>query len=151
MGGFNDVQLEIANSEDINLIGRHFKGIPQDVKLQKAFEEMEKIKNTLPDAVLHTIYFAEPAGKLDTMEVFVGIESKWIEKDSGWDKISFSGENTIIATIKAHRFVMPSPLKIKNEIIGFAKQNGLPQPDTFIDQIVGLDEVKVIGIKNKKQ
>ena len=150
LGGFNDVKLEVTHSEDFNLIGRHFKGIPQDEKLQMAFQEIEKIKNDNPEAVLHTIYYAEPAGKLDTMEVFVGLESKWMENKSGFDQVSYSGKNAIIATIKAHRFVMPGPLKIKKKIIDFSKDNSLPEPDVFIDQIVGLDEIKVIGINRKK-
>jgi hypothetical protein len=45
---------------------------------------------------------------------------------------------------------MPSPLNIKNKIIAFAKEKGLPEPDVFIDQIIGTDEVKVIGIKTNK-
>lgn len=150
MGGFKEVKLEVSNTADINLIGRHFRGIPQDEKLRTVFQEIEKIKNDNTGAVLHTIYYAEPAGKLDTMEVFVGLESKWMENKIGYDQVSYSGENVIIASIQAHRFVMPSPLKIKNEIIGFAKHNGLPEPNVFIDQIVGFDEVKVIGIKNTK-
>jgi hypothetical protein len=150
MGGFNEVQLEVLESKDINLSGRHFIGIPQDKKLAKAFQEIEKIKNTYPDAVLHTIYYAEPSGKLDTMEVFVGLESKLMDKSVKYDQVIFTGENVIIATIKSHRFVMPGPSKIKNIIIDHAKENNLPVPDVFIDQIVGLDEVKVIGIKSAK-
>ncbi|MCL6257726.1 hypothetical protein M3O96_01410 [Aquiflexum sp. TKW24L] len=150
MGGFNEVQLEVIDTDKIDLLGRHFKGIPQDEKLGKAFQEMEKIKNATPGSTLHTIYFAEPAGKLDTMEVFVGLESQWMDKKIDFDQVSYSGEKAIVASIKAHRFVMPSPLKIKNKIIDFAQQNGLPEPDIFIDQIIGLDEVKVIGITSKK-
>jgi hypothetical protein len=149
MGGFNEVKLEIVDTEKIDLLGRHFKGIPQNEKLQMAFQEIEEIKNANPGSLLHTIYFAEPAGKLDTMEVFVGLESKWINDKAGFDQVAYSGKKTIVATINAHRFVMPGPLKIKNQIIGFALENGLPEPDIFIDQIVGLDEVKVIGIKSK--
>jgi hypothetical protein len=81
------------------------------------------------------------------MEVFVGLESKWIDQNAGYNQVTYSGKNVIIATIKAHRFVMPGPLKIKNKIIDFAKVNGLPEPDIFIDQIIGPDEVKVIGTK----
>lgn len=150
LGGFNEVQIEVVDIPDINLSGRQFKGIPQDEKLGKVFEEMENIKNSNPGAKLHTIYYAEPAGKLDTMEVFVGIESQWISQNSGLEEISFSGKSAIVATIKAHRFVMPGPLKIKNKIISFAKENNLPQPDIFIDQIIGPVEVKVIGIKLSK-
>jgi hypothetical protein len=149
LGGFNEVQVEVADIQDINLSGRHFKGTPQDEKLGKAFEEIEKIKNDNPGSKLHTIYFVEPAGKLDTMEVFVGIESKWMEKPARFDQMSYSGENAIVATIKAHRFVMPGPLKIKQKIIDFSNKNSLAEPDVFIDQIVGLDEIKVIGIKSK--
>ena len=150
MGGFNEVQLDVQREKDIDLSGRHFKGIPQDEDLAKAFQEIEKIKNTHPDAVLHTIYYAEPSGKLDTMEVFVGLESKLMDKSVRYDRVSFSGGNVIIATIKAHRFVMPGPLKIKNKIIGYAKENNLPIPNVFIDQIISPDEVKVIGIKSRK-
>ena len=69
MGGFNEVQLEVLDRKDINLSGRYFRGIPQDEKLGVSFMEIEKIKNTHPEAALQTIYYAEPAGKLDTMEV----------------------------------------------------------------------------------
>jgi hypothetical protein len=150
MGGFNEVHIEVVEDVNIDLVGRKFKGIPQDEKLTKAFQEIESIKNNNPGAALYTIYYSEPAGKLDTMEVFVGLDSKWIGDTTGFETISFSNENAIVATITAHRFVMPSPLKIKNKIIVFAKENSLPEPVVFIDQIVGLNEVKVIGIKKTK-
>jgi len=147
LGGFNEVHVEIVNQEKFELSGRFFKGIPQDEKLGIAFKEIEEIKKANPGAALHTIYYSEPAGKLDTMEVFVGLESKWMDQEAGYDQVTYSGKNAIIATIKAHRFVMPGPLKIKNKIIAFAKVNSLPEPDIFIDQIIGPDEVKVFGTK----
>jgi hypothetical protein len=147
LGGFREVQLEVVEAMKLDLSGRVFKGIPQDEKLAKAFQEIENLKNANPGSALYTIYYSEPAGKLDTMEVFVGLESKWMENPTGYDTILFSGEKAVVATLESHRFVMPSPLKIKNKIIAFAQEKGLPEPDVFIDQIISPDKVKVIGVK----
>lgn len=148
LGGFNPVQIGLVDLGEIKLTGIHFKGRPQDDGLKEAFRKVENLKNLNPGAVLHTIYFVEPAGKLDTMEVFVGLESKWLNKESELKTVSMDGDKAIVASISAHRFVMPGPNKVKTKIESFAKVQGLDQPGIFIDQIIGPNEVKVIALRD---
>jgi hypothetical protein len=148
-GGFNEIVVERKNLGQIKLSGIHFRGTPLDESLKDAFLTIETLAQVSEDATLHTIYFLEPAGKMDTLEVFVGLESKWHYNQEGLTTVDFDGSSAIVASIKAHRFVMPGPEKVKNKIREFAKKNKLEEPDLFIDQIVDSDLVRVIGIQNK--
>lgn len=148
LGGFNAIQIEIEDLGQIELSGVQFRGRPQDEALREAFQRIEDLKKRNPESTIHTIYYAEPAGKLDTMEVFVGLESKWMLNEEGLKKISLEAKSAIVATISAHRFVMPGPLKVKAKIESFAKDQGLPKPEIFVDRIIGPNEVKVIALSN---
>lgn len=148
LGGFNAIQIEAKDLGLIELSGIQFRGRPQDEALREAFQRIEDLKKQNPESALHTIYFSEPAGKLDTMEVFVGLESEWIMNEEGLNKISLGAKSAIVATITAHRFVMPGPLKVKAKMEAFAKNNDLPKPEIFVDRIIAPNEVKVIGLVN---
>ncbi|MFD2200318.1 hypothetical protein [Shivajiella indica] len=148
MGGFNDIEVNQENLGQIELSGVHFQGTPMDESLKNAFLTIEDLTKENKGAKLHTIYFQEPAGKRDTMEVFVGIESKWTKNQENLIYLEFDGSAAIVAEIKSHRFVMPGPEKVKDEIREFAKNNQMEEPDLFIDQIIDSDLVRVIGIKN---
>jgi hypothetical protein len=148
LGGFNEIEVERENLGSIELTGIHFRGTPMEESLKDAFLTIEDLLKESDDAKLHTIYYLEPEGKRDTLEVFVGIESKWINKQPNLISVEFDGSQAIVAQIKAHRFVMPGPEKVKEKIRYFAKTNQLEQPDLFIDQIVGPNQIRVIGIKN---
>lgn len=147
LGGFNDIQVERENLGSIELTGIHFRGTPMEDSLKDTFLSIEDLIKESDEAKLHTIYYVEPGGKRDTLEVFVGTESKWIDKQKNMISLEFDGSQAIVARIKAHRFVMPGPEKVKEKIRDFAKTNQLEQPDLFIDQIVGPKQIMVIGIK----
>lgn len=143
LGGFNKVELESVTSFDLKLQGLVYRGTPQDEKLGQTFEQVGKIalENNLP---LYTIYTVEPAGKLDTMEVFVGVDADGIIPD--FEMKSFQSNQIILAKINAHKFVMPGPNKVKNSMKEFAKAKNIKSPTVFIDKIISTDEVHVIGI-----
>lgn len=148
MGGFREIELEVVENPSIELSGLRFVGIPQDKRLRESFAQMEQVLQKHPEARLHTIYFREPAGKLDTMEVFVGIEKKWLtEEQTGFEDLNLSAPQAAVARIYRHRFVMPNPETVKASLQDFAKANKLPEPTLFIDQIISPQEVRVIAIK----
>lgn len=146
LGGFNQIEITQTNLGTIELTGKIYRGIPGNESLKETFIIMEELQRNHPESRLHTIYFIEPAGKLDTMEVFVGVESRWITDKNGLTNLQFDGSTAIVANIQAHRFVMPGPNRVKNEILEFAKENRLVEPKIFIDQIIGPEAVKVIAL-----
>lgn len=146
LGGFNNIEITQTNLGIIELTGKTYRGIPGNESLKETFVMMEELQRSHPESRLHTIYFVEPAGKLDTMEVFVGLESKWITDKTDLTDLQFNGETAIVASIQAHRFVMPGPNRVKNEILEFAEENNLIAPKIFIDQIIGPEAVKVIAL-----
>lgn len=148
LGGFNNIEIERQNLGQIELSGIHFLGTPVDESLKDAFRTIETLTKESEGAKLHTIYYLEPEGKRDTMEVFVGIESQWTKNQESLVSLEFDGSSAIVAHIKAHRIVMPGPEKVKNKIREFAKLNQLEEPDLYIDQIVDSNRIRVIGIKN---
>jgi hypothetical protein len=147
-GGFNDIEIGEEDLGEIALVGIHYRGTPQDPELKKAFEKMENLANTNAEAFLNTIYYVEPAGKLDTMEVFVGLEKKWAPEETDLMEKNFDGSQAIIANIQSHRFVMPGPKRVQNKIRQYAEEKGLPLPETYIDQIFSPSKVRVIGLQN---
>jgi hypothetical protein len=147
-GGFNEIEVERKNLGVIKLSGIHFRGTPLDESLKDAFIAIESLCKESEEAILHTVYYVEPAGKRDTLEVFVGIESKWNLNQEGLSTVEFDGSSAVVATIRAHRFVMPGPESVKSKIREFVKANQIDEPDLYIDQIVDSGLVYVIGVKN---
>lgn len=143
LGGFNEIKLESLASFDLRLQGVAYRGTPQDDGLAQAFDDVVKFasEKSIP---FYTIYTTEPAGKLDTMEVFVGVEIGGVIPD--FEIKSFSSSSIILAKIKAHKFVMPGPNKVKSKMIEFSKENKFKHPTVFIDKIISPNEVHVIGI-----
>src|SRR5690606_7994324 len=74
LGGFNRINIAIENRKNIHLLGLTYRGTPQDDGMVETFRRIESLVREFPEANIHTIYFTEPAGKLDTLQVFVGIE-----------------------------------------------------------------------------
>ncbi|MCR9082919.1 MAG: hypothetical protein NXH89_10900, partial [Cyclobacteriaceae bacterium] len=101
-----------------------------------------------PGSFLHTIYEVEPAGKLDTMRVFVGL-NQLLSGDDIQERV-FSEKSYLLAKIKANKWVMPGPEKVKEKLWAFADSANLELSEFFIDKIVSENEVHVIApIKNK--
>lgn len=148
LGGFNEIKVELVDLGTLELSGIRFRGRPQDKSLRDAFVRIEALQQENQESKIHTIYYIEPAGRMDTMEVFVGLENKWVSKNESLEEMRFDADQAIIARIKAHRFVMPGPVKVKSKILDFARENNLPEPGIFIDRILGPDEVMVIAVKN---
>ncbi|WP_089237963.1 hypothetical protein [Belliella buryatensis] len=146
LGGFNEVELALKSVDGLALQGISFRGTPQDDAIARVFQKMEQIALGA-DLPLHTIYYVEPAGKLDTMEVFVGVQTRVPMED--FEQLSFDADQAVVATIKAHRLVMPGPSKVKKKINQFAKGQGLAVPYLYIDKIIGPEEVQVLGLIRK--
>jgi hypothetical protein len=146
LGGFNAIQVSEMNLGEIELSGIHYRGTPQDESLRQSFLEMQRLQKSNEGAILHTIYYTEPAGKLDTMEVFVGIEKRFLPGEIEKITLKLDASKAVIAEIKASRFVMPGPNKVKSKIKDFARSQNKPEPNLFIDQIIGPESVRVISI-----
>jgi hypothetical protein len=145
LGGFNEIELEIQEIDPISLTGILFRGTPQDEAIGKAFERLGKLQTKATGSTLHTIYFVEPAGKRDTMEVFVGLEERYISENEHFSRQKFPAGTAVVAKIYANRMVMPSPEKIKLKMEAFALENGFKRPEVYIDRLLGPNEVWVIA------
>lgn len=146
LGGFNPVQVFIYEQNDLKLLGMTYRGTPQDPGMSATFQKVEEVISQYTGSHLHTIYYTEPAGKLDTLEVFVGIEftEEIIEKENLEVKeISFS--QVVVAELQAHRLVMPSPEKVKQQIEDFAKERNISLQGIFVDKIINNNRVDVIA------
>ncbi|MCH7399815.1 hypothetical protein MM236_17610 [Belliella sp. DSM 107340] len=143
LGGFNEVEMELIHPLDLEIHGVYYRGTPQDEQLSQAFEKVSRVAKA-SGIPLYTIYYIEPAGKLDTMEVFVGVESEAVYPE--FESRKFEANGAVLAKISGHRFVMPGPNKVKKKIVDFAKQSGKNSPTVFIDKIISSDEVQVIAV-----
>jgi len=143
LGGNNPIEVRKIESSPESLAGRTYSGIPQDEKLAQIFEEIETQKGIHPGTFVHTIYEIEPAGKLDTMIVFAGINQAFPLADLEFKK--FEESAYLLAKIKGSRWVMPGPNKVKSTLKNYAKENNLALSGIFIDKIISEEEVHVIA------
>ena len=142
-GGNNPIQIEVVESFPPTLAGRTYKGTPQDKKLAESFQSIESLLALNPGKKIHTIYYQEPAGKLDTMEVFIGLDLPFPPADL--ESKTFSEKHFLRATIKGNRWIMPGPDRVKARLEEFAIENKLTLSGTFIDKLVSEDEVQVFA------
>src|SRR5690554_1137756 len=75
LGGFKDIEFHVEERENIELVGLTYRGTPQDDEIGETFLQVHQLIAKYPETRLHTLYEIEPAGKRDTLEVFVGIEN----------------------------------------------------------------------------
>lgn len=143
MGGNNPIEIELVKSPPPTLVGKTFKGQPQDEELGNTFRSIERLLSLNPGKKIHTIYFQEPGGKLDTMEVFVGLDLPFAAAEM--ESKTFSEVSYLVATVKGNKWVMPGPNKVKAKIEATAKELNLSLSGFFIDRIVSDTEVQVIA------
>ena len=143
LGGNRPVELSLEAKSPDALSGQTFRGTPVDKGLEQLFQKIQSTQKLHPGAKLHTIYYTEPAGKLDTLEVFAGINLPFGAPDL--ELKEFSESRYILAKVTGSKWVMASPEKIKGKIQDYAKANKLTLSGYFIDKIVGETEVHVIA------
>jgi len=143
LGGNTPVEIQLINQPPPSLAGKTYRGTPQAEELGKTFEEIESKKGLNPGSYLHTIYEIEPAGKLDTMVVFIGINKSL--PINGLEYKIFEEGSYLLATVKSNRWVMPSPQKVQQRLKEFATENKLELSGVFIDKIISDEEVQVIA------
>lgn len=146
LGGNTPVEIHLIKQKPASLAGKTYRGTPQDDELGKTFEDIESLKGINPGSYLHTIYEIEPAGKLDTMVVFIGINNPL--PINGLEFKTFEEDSYLLATVKSNRWVMPSPKKVQQRLKEFARENKLRLSGVFIDKIVSEEEIRVIAPVN---
>src|SRR5690554_2399929 len=146
LGGFNPIGFTIEDCGGLTLIGLTYKGTPQDKGMVETFQRVESLIEIAPNTHLHTLYYTEPAGKLDTLRVFVGMEyDERLERVNDLEILNMACSQVIVADIQAHRMVMPVPDKVKKELEAFAKANGVVTQGIYIDKILRKDRVQVLA------
>ena len=143
LGGNSPIALSTVTSPPETLAGKTFRGTPIEKGLEQAFRSIESLKSLHPGASVHTLYYIEPAGKLDTMEVFVGINLPF--GAPGMESKKFTETRYIMAQVKSNKWVMPGPNTIKEKIQEYAEANKLTLSGYYIDKIVSETEVHVIA------
>lgn len=143
LGGNNPIQIELMDNPPPTLAGKTYRGTPQDKKLAETFRSIEVLLALHPGKKIHTIYYLEPAGKLDTMEVFVGLDLPFSPADL--ESKTFSETRFVRATIRGNKWIMPGPETIKEKIGDYARKNQLILSGVFIDKLVSEGEVQVIA------
>ena len=143
LGGTNPIEVTLINQSPETLAGKMFVGIPQDRRLEETFRTIETQQSLNPGSKIHTIYYIEPAGKLDTMKVFVGLNLPFASGDL--ESKSFQEKQYLLAKVNANKWVMPGPNKVKAKLEEFAQENKLELSGIFIDKIISETEVQVIA------
>jgi hypothetical protein len=143
LGGNTPIEIVLVNKSPDALTGKTFEGIPLSSKLEETFGEIETLQALNPGTKIHTIYYVEPAGKLDTLKVFVGVDLPFASGE--FEGLAFSETQYILAKVSGNKWVMPGPEKVKQSIIQFAEENQLKLSGIFIDKIISEAEIQVIA------
>jgi hypothetical protein len=143
LGGNRPILISIVDKSPDTLTGETFKGTPIDNKLEALFRSVETLQSLHPGTSLHTIYEIEPAGKLDTLEVFAGINLPF--GAPGFAQKKFTEKRYLLAKVSGSRWVMPSPEKIKARLQDYAASKNLVLSGYYIDKIISESEVHVIA------
>ncbi|GMQ25211.1 hypothetical protein Aoki45_18930 [Algoriphagus sp. oki45] len=143
LGGNTPIEIELVEKRPDTLAGKTFRGTPQDPKLRENFQEIEQAQALNPGTKIHTIYYVEPAGKLDMMEVFVGINLPFASGDL--ERKTFEEDRYLLAKIRGSKWVMPGPEKVKAQLQDFASKYGWTLSGVYIDKIISESEVQVIA------
>lgn len=143
LGGDTPIEILLIENKPENLAGITYRGTPGNEELGEIFKKIETQKGLHPGSHLHTIYEVEPAGKLDTMIVFVGINQNL--PISNFEFRSFENGSYLLAKIKSNKWVMPSPETVKEKLSEYAKENKLELSGIYIDKIISKNEVQVIA------
>ncbi len=143
LGGNRPVELSLEAKSPDTLTGKTFRGTPMNKGLEEVFQTIQGTQKLNPGTSLHTIYYVEPAGKLDTLEVFVGINLPFGTQDLEIKK--FTETQYILAKVTGSKLVMPGPDTIKEKIQDYAEANKLTLSGYFIDKIVSETEVHVLA------
>lgn len=143
LGGNTPVQIQLVEAKPDSLAGITYRGTPGNEELGEIFKSMETQKGIHPGSQLHTIYEVEPAGKLDTMIVFVGINQNLPIADLEFR--AFKNERYLLAKIHSNKWVMPSPETVKEKLSEYAKENKLELSGVYIDKIISENHVQVIA------
>lgn len=143
LGGNTPIIIELVEQKPENLAGKTYRGTPQDPLLKATFQQIEQAQALNPGTKIHTIYYVEPAGKLDTMNVFVGLNLPFPTGD--WEGKSFEENRYLLAKIQGSKWVMPGPEKVKAELQEYAESKGLKLSGIFIDKIINESEIQVLA------
>ncbi len=139
------MEVTVKDSPGIHLYGYTYRGTPQQEELRATFQKVENLISDSPGAVMHTIYQIEPAGKRDTMQVFVGTDRLIERPKKEMEERVIASEQVILAKIQVNRWVMPRPEKVKTALEAFAAENGLETQGMYIDRLIAPDHVEVIA------
>ncbi|REG90531.1 hypothetical protein C8N25_10629 [Algoriphagus antarcticus] len=143
LGGNAPIAIQLVQKKPDNLAGITYRGTPGNEELGQIFIKMETQKGLHPGSQLHTIYEVEPAGKLDTMIVFVGINQTLPIADLEFR--SFEYDSYLLAKIKSNKWVMPGPDTVQEKLAEYAQENNLELSGVYIDKIISENEVQVIA------
>lgn len=143
LGGNTPIDIQLIDKKPESLVGITYRGTPGNKELGEAFEKIETQKGLNPGSQLHTIYEVEPAGKHDTMVVFVGINKNLPVQEL--ELRSFENQSYLLAKINSNKWVMPSPESVKEKLAEYAGKNNIELSGVYIDKIISEREVQVIA------
>ncbi len=151
LGGFKDYSITVMEQKSLHLYGLTYRGTPQDEGLKNTFQKIEAALTDQAEATLHTIYYIEPAGKLDTMNVFVGLDKVNDDVKVNWEEKVIQGEQFLMADLRYNKLVMPRPATIKEDMQDYAEEHRLTLSGIFIDRLLREDHVQVWAPISKKK
>ena len=126
LGGFNPVKVELINTDDYHLLGRHFEGNYQSDTVRLYYNQMrDYVQKGTINGFPAIIYDQEPQGARRRAKSFIGVLLDEPTSIEGLENREINASQAIRVSKEAHISVMPNPDKIERLITSFATENQL--------------------------
>lgn len=144
LGGSKELDFEIISREKTYVIGEHFKGKPNDPKIEKLFlEARARAKKDAYAALTVVNYQTDEDNK--TIEQFIGSATlkKPHEIPDHLQMLEIPAHTAVFTIINAHNFVMPTPEKVRAAAQTFASKNNQKLDTLSLETYISDRELRI--------
>lgn len=146
LGGFNQTQISIAETEDYVIAGYSYRGPYREEELQQLFFRAKDFVETgTLEGTIAVLNYDDEFAAGDSIRQLIGVRlaSAPMQKPADIQMDTIPAGKVVRAIIKAHPLVMPHPQDTQKKIINFAQEQSLSLEDMSVEQYVGETEIWV--------
>ena len=135
LGGFSSAKISEANSQQLFVAGRAFKGSVKDNQINDAFRRAAEVldKKEL-EGMLGNIYYNNPDDKSDSISAFIGviIPDSTAQLPADYElRVVPGGRQALRGEVNAHYMLAPN--KLYEAIFDYAKEKNLELETFYVE------------------
>jgi DNA gyrase inhibitor GyrI len=146
LGGFNEVDIELVETEEYIIAGYSYHGpYDQDVLQDLFFQVKEYVEADVLKGIITVLNYDSAVTEADSIHQLIGVrlQAEPLNKPQEVVLETIPAGRAVRATIRAHPLVMPNPESILEQVRSFAVKNNLELKALSIEQYVESEEIWV--------